>query len=81
MIYGNLLPLHDPLRLAEELAMLEESTVDGGPLGLDSAMYVIYTSGSTGRPKGVVVPHEGIASLAATAIDRRKTDLPEPDVP
>jgi amino acid adenylation domain-containing protein len=41
-----------------------------GPSALDSAMYVIYTSGSTGRPKGVVVPHEGISSLAATAIDR-----------
>jgi amino acid adenylation domain-containing protein/non-ribosomal peptide synthase protein (TIGR01720 family) len=39
---------------------------------LDSAAYVIYTSGSTGRPKGVVVPHEGIASLAATAIDRMR---------
>ncbi len=37
---------------------------------LDAPAYVIYTSGSTGRPKGVVVPHEGIASLAATAIDR-----------
>ncbi|WP_461124611.1 amino acid adenylation domain-containing protein [Saccharothrix stipae] len=45
-------------------------TAYSGPLSLDSAMYVIYTSGSTGRPKGVVVPHEGIASLAATAIDR-----------
>ncbi|MHA6794020.1 non-ribosomal peptide synthetase [Pseudonocardia bannensis] len=40
------------------------------PSGLDHAAYVIYTSGSTGRPKGVVVPHEGIASLAATAVDR-----------
>ncbi|HEY0637736.1 MAG TPA: amino acid adenylation domain-containing protein, partial [Pseudonocardiaceae bacterium] len=37
---------------------------------LDAPAYVIYTSGSTGRPKGVVVPHEGIAGLAATAIDR-----------
>ncbi|MFJ9428734.1 amino acid adenylation domain-containing protein [Streptomyces sp. NPDC101490] len=41
-----------------------------GPAGLDQAAYVIYTSGSTGRPKGVVVPHEGIASLVATAVDR-----------
>ncbi|WP_031010951.1 non-ribosomal peptide synthetase, partial [Streptomyces rimosus] len=32
--------------------------------------YVIYTSGSTGRPKGVVVPHTGIASLAATHAGR-----------
>ncbi|MFC5993493.1 amino acid adenylation domain-containing protein [Pseudonocardia hispaniensis] len=36
----------------------------------DRPAYVIYTSGSTGRPKGVVVPHTGLASLAATAVDR-----------
>ncbi|MGH3239646.1 MAG: condensation domain-containing protein, partial [Spirillospora sp.] len=36
----------------------------------DQAAYIIYTSGSTGRPKGVVVPHEGIGSLVATAVDR-----------
>jgi amino acid adenylation domain-containing protein/non-ribosomal peptide synthase protein (TIGR01720 family) len=67
--------LDDPATAAE-LAGLSESTVDSGPVSLDSAMYVIYTSGSTGKPKGVVVPHEGIASLAATAIDRMdlKTD-------
>ncbi|MFE7585983.1 amino acid adenylation domain-containing protein [Streptomyces gardneri] len=41
-----------------------------GPAELHQAAYVIYTSGSTGRPKGVVVPHEGIASLVATAVDR-----------
>ncbi|MFF5456121.1 non-ribosomal peptide synthase/polyketide synthase [Streptomyces sp. NPDC012950] len=40
------------------------------PVALDQAAYVIYTSGSTGRPKGVVVPHEGISSLVATAVDR-----------
>ncbi|TWP47311.1 amino acid adenylation domain-containing protein [Lentzea tibetensis] len=50
----------------------DESPVDSGPVGQGSAAYVIYTSGSTGRPKGVVVPHDGIASLAATAIDRMK---------
>ncbi|MFG2905203.1 amino acid adenylation domain-containing protein [Kitasatospora sp. NPDC048286] len=32
--------------------------------------YVIYTSGSTGRPKGVVVPHHGLAGLAAAQIER-----------
>ncbi|MFB6393031.1 amino acid adenylation domain-containing protein [Polymorphospora lycopeni] len=55
----------------------ELAGLDGGPVtearppaGLDHAAYVIYTSGSTGRPKGVVVSHEGIASLAATAVDR-----------
>ncbi|MEU8503826.1 amino acid adenylation domain-containing protein [Streptomyces brevispora] len=46
------------------------TALPGGPVGLDQAAYVIYTSGSTGRPKGVVVPHEGIASLVATAVDR-----------
>ncbi|MEH1125248.1 amino acid adenylation domain-containing protein [Micromonospora sp. CPCC 206061] len=39
-------------------------------VALDQAAYVIYTSGSTGRPKGVVLPHEGISSLVATAVDR-----------
>ncbi|MER7278466.1 amino acid adenylation domain-containing protein [Dactylosporangium sp. NPDC000244] len=34
--------------------------------GPANAAYVIYTSGSTGRPKGVVVPHAGLADLAAT---------------
>ncbi|WP_328490226.1 non-ribosomal peptide synthetase [Streptomyces zaomyceticus] len=55
---------------AAELATLPETPPAGGPAGLDQAAYVIYTSGSTGRPKGVVVPHEGIASLVATAVDR-----------
>ncbi|MFJ3814317.1 amino acid adenylation domain-containing protein [Streptomyces sp. NPDC090056] len=49
---------------------LPDAPLGGGPAALDTAAYVIYTSGSTGRPKGVVVPHEGIASLVATAVDR-----------
>ncbi|MBT2370217.1 amino acid adenylation domain-containing protein [Streptomyces sp. ISL-10] len=53
-----------------ELDRLPGSEVAGLPVSLDQAAYVIYTSGSTGRPKGVVVPHEGIASLVATAVDR-----------
>ncbi|WP_328745006.1 amino acid adenylation domain-containing protein [Streptomyces sp. NBC_00285] len=32
--------------------------------------YVIHTSGSTGTPKGVVVPHSGLAALAAALSDR-----------
>ncbi|MCX5388978.1 non-ribosomal peptide synthetase [Streptomyces sp. NBC_00094] len=61
--------LDDP-DTAAELAALPGTPHAGGPVGLHQAAYVIYTSGSTGRPKGVVVPHEGIASLVATAVDR-----------
>ncbi|GLZ55908.1 non-ribosomal peptide synthetase [Actinomycetospora sp. NBRC 106378] len=54
--------------------VLPEVLPDGSPgpvaVPLAATAYVIYTSGSTGRPKGVAVPHEGIASLAATAVDR-----------
>ncbi|WP_433799504.1 amino acid adenylation domain-containing protein [Actinomycetospora sp. CA-084318] len=54
--------------------VLPEALPDEGPgpvaVPLAATAYVIYTSGSTGRPKGVAVPHEGIASLAATAVDR-----------
>ncbi|MFD7668718.1 amino acid adenylation domain-containing protein, partial [Streptomyces sp. NPDC059788] len=32
--------------------------------------YVIHTSGSTGTPKGVVVPHTGLAALAAAQAER-----------
>ncbi|MGW7107128.1 amino acid adenylation domain-containing protein [Streptomyces xanthophaeus] len=67
---GVPLVLLDAPQTATELAGLSESALTGGPVGLDQAAYVIYTSGSTGRPKGVVVPHEGIASLVATAVDR-----------
>ncbi|MEU6732794.1 amino acid adenylation domain-containing protein [Streptomyces physcomitrii] len=55
---------------AAELDGLPGEAPATGPIPLDRAAYVIYTSGSTGRPKGVVVPHEGIASLVATAVDR-----------
>ncbi|MFE4644884.1 amino acid adenylation domain-containing protein, partial [Streptomyces sp. NPDC056730] len=62
--------LLDEPSVAAELDTLPEAAVEGTRAGLDQAAYVIYTSGSTGRPKGVVVPHEGIASLVATAVDR-----------
>ncbi|MFJ8039081.1 amino acid adenylation domain-containing protein [Kitasatospora sp. NPDC096147] len=62
-----LLLLDDPV-VAAELAAAQAPPA--APVTLDQAAYVIYTSGSTGRPKGVVVPHEGIASLVATAVDR-----------
>ncbi|MFJ3583269.1 amino acid adenylation domain-containing protein [Streptomyces sp. NPDC090127] len=62
--------LLDEPTVAAELAGLPRTAVETAPVLLDQAAYVIYTSGSTGRPKGVVVPHEGIASLVATAVDR-----------
>jgi amino acid adenylation domain-containing protein len=34
-------------------------------VGLGDAAYVIYTSGSTGKPKGVIIPHRGLANVAA----------------
>src|SRR5690606_24246692 len=56
----------------EAAALLARAEPGGAfpPVALDQAAYVIYTSGSTGRPKGVVVPHEGVGSLVATAVDR-----------
>ncbi|MFE5631612.1 amino acid adenylation domain-containing protein [Streptomyces sp. NPDC056543] len=62
--------LLDEPSVAAELETLPETALDGRPVLLDQAAYVIYTSGSTGRPKGVVVPHEGVSSLVATAVDR-----------
>ncbi|GAA4455332.1 non-ribosomal peptide synthetase [Phytohabitans houttuyneae] len=35
------------------------------PPRADDPAYLIFTSGSTGRPNGVVVPHRGLAALAA----------------
>ncbi|MEU9864815.1 amino acid adenylation domain-containing protein [Streptomyces sp. NPDC047971] len=62
--------LLDEPSVAAELETLPETPPTGPAVLLDQAAYVIYTSGSTGRPKGVVVPHEGVSSLVATAVDR-----------
>nr|QEO73903.1 condensation domain-containing protein [uncultured bacterium] len=69
-VTGVSLVLLDAPETAAALDRLPETPLDGIPIALDQAAYVIYTSGSTGRPKGVVVPHEGISSLVATAVDR-----------
>ncbi|WP_092535120.1 non-ribosomal peptide synthetase [Amycolatopsis arida] len=65
----TVLALDEPA-VAAELSTLDSSASGRGVTDLAQAAYVIYTSGSTGRPKGVVVPHDGIASLVATAEDR-----------
>ncbi|WP_280401090.1 non-ribosomal peptide synthetase, partial [Nocardia carnea] len=44
------------------------------PLTPANTAYVIYTSGSTGVPKGVVVPHAGLANLAAEQVQRYRMD-------
>ncbi|MFE6226455.1 amino acid adenylation domain-containing protein [Streptomyces sp. NPDC057854] len=67
---GALTGPDDPFGLALELTtgLSGEPLRDderSAPLTAGSAAYLIYTSGSTGRPKGVLVPHTGIAALAA----------------
>ncbi|HEX5740310.1 MAG TPA: amino acid adenylation domain-containing protein, partial [Pilimelia sp.] len=64
--------LLDAADTAAALAAADAGPLAGPPVPLGAAAYVIYTSGSTGRPKGVCVPHDGIASLAATAVDRMR---------
>ncbi|MEV7601136.1 amino acid adenylation domain-containing protein [Kitasatospora sp. NPDC089797] len=54
---------------AEEIAARPTGPTAGRPRTGDLA-YMIYTSGSTGTPKGVLVPHSGIAGLAAALAER-----------
>jgi amino acid adenylation domain-containing protein len=65
--------LDDPL-ITDRLAQATCDNLDNRdrrlPLLSQHPAYVIYTSGSTGRPKGVVVTHAGLASLAASQIER-----------
>ena len=65
--------LDDPV-ITQRLAQAASHDLDDRerrlPLSLRHPAYVIYTSGSTGRPKGVVVTHAGLASLAASQIER-----------
>ena len=68
-----LLCLDDPVikdRLAHATSNNVECRERKLPLLPQHPAYVIYTSGSTGRPKGVVVTHAGLASLAASQIER-----------
>ncbi|WP_020387123.1 non-ribosomal peptide synthase/polyketide synthase [Kribbella catacumbae] len=66
---GRVVLLDEP-DTAGRVAQYSSTSVERPDLGLEQAAYVIYTSGSTGKPKGVVVPHEGIGSLVATAVER-----------
>jgi amino acid adenylation domain-containing protein len=77
------LPPTDVPRLTFESRPVAADEPEGRPLDAadlpaptrpgDTA-YVMYTSGSTGRPKGVAVTHAGLASLAATMVERFDLD-------
>ncbi|WP_344016442.1 non-ribosomal peptide synthase/polyketide synthase [Pseudonocardia xinjiangensis] len=66
--------LDDRAVAARLVAPVADDRLPGEPAGLGHTAYVIFTSGSTGRPKGVAVPHDGIASLVATAVERMGVD-------
>ncbi|ABX05764.1 non-ribosomal peptide synthetase [Herpetosiphon sp.] len=61
--------LHIFEQLAAELAQ-QPSHAPEHQLTPDDLAYIIYTSGSTGKPKGVLVPHRGLANLAAAQTER-----------
>jgi non-ribosomal peptide synthetase component F/acyl carrier protein len=56
-----------PALIIDEKFVPDERDGELLPVGADDLAYVIYTSGSTGRPKGVMVPHRGLAAVAAAA--------------
>jgi aspartate racemase len=64
------LPCVDPARARDDsLPGTDPDDADRPrPLYPADVAYVVYTSGSTGRPKGVLVPHTGLAGLAATHV-------------
>ncbi|WP_308192485.1 non-ribosomal peptide synthetase [Gordonia sp. 'Campus'] len=57
---------------ADDLAAREpgDSPEPTRPSHVDQGAYMIFTSGSTGTPKGVLVPHRGLAGVAAVLRDR-----------
>lgn len=58
----------------EQLGDYSDTDIEDGErrsaLHPSCVLYAMYTSGSTGKPSRVIVPHTGVASLAAGQIER-----------